>query len=92
MLELGGGRKSPQHFFFNFIFTFLFNESPVEYLRRAFSKEKKVLIPFLLHLYDLIYLNSTKSRLSNKKFTMGPEISLIQNSKINIDVKFQVSI
>ena len=30
------------------------------------------------------YLNSTKSRLSNQKSGMVPEVTLIQNSKIDI--------
>ena len=38
------------------------------------------------------YINSTKSRLSNKKSGMLPEVTLIQNLKIDIVTKFQVSI
>jgi len=49
-------------------------------------------IAVLLHFYDLKYLNLTKSRLSNQKSGMVPEVTLIQNSKINIVTKFQVSI
>jgi hypothetical protein len=44
---------------------------------------------FLLLFY---YIFMKKSRLSNKKSGMVPEVTLIQNSKINIVTKFQVSI
>ena len=44
------------------------------------------------HFYDLKYLNLTKSRLSNQKSGMVLEVTLIQNSTINIITKFQVSI
>ena len=47
---------------------------------------------FLLHFYDLIYLNLTKSRLSNHKSGMVPEATLIPNISMNIVTKFQVSI
>ena len=47
---------------------------------------------FLLNFYDLHYLNSTKSLLSNKKSGMVTEVTLIQNSKMNIVTKFQASI
>ena len=61
---------------------FFFYESQVEYLKKAFTKEKKnfndFFIDVLLHFYDLNYLNSTKSRFSNKKSGMVPEITLIQ--------------
>ena len=49
-------------------------------------------IAVLLHFYDLKYLNSTKSRLSDKKSGMVPKVTLIQNSKINIVTKFKVYI
>ena len=48
-------------------------------------------IAVLLHFYDLIYLNLTKSRLFNQKSGVL-EVTLFQNSKINIVTKFQVSI
>ena len=55
------------------IFTILFYESQVEYLRKSFTKEinfKKsandFFIAVLLHFYDLKYLNLTKSLLSNQ--------------------------
>ena len=51
-----------------------------------------IFLAVLLHFYDLEYLNLTKSRLSNQKSGMVPEVTLIQNSKINIVTKFQVSI
>ena len=53
-------------------------------------KKKKVLISFLLHFYDLNYLNSTKRRLSNQKSVIVPEVTLIQNGQVSIfknDVK-----
>ena len=57
------------------------------------KKERKKVNDFfiavLLHFYDL---NSTKSRLSNQKSGMVPEVTLIQNSKMDIVIKFQVSI
>ena len=43
----------------------------------------------LLQFYDLKYLNLTKSRLSNKKSGMVLQVTLILNSKINIDTKFE---
>ena len=46
----------------------------------------------LLHFYDLKYLTLTKNRLSNQKLDMVLEVTLIQNSKLNIITKFQVSI
>ena len=70
-------------------------ESQVEYLRKAFTKEKNLndfFIAVLLHFYDQNYQNSTKSRLSNKKLDMVPEVTLIQCSKMDIVTKFQVSI
>ena len=48
----------------------------VEYLRKAFTKKRKkeivndIFIAVLLRLYDLNYLISTKSRLSNQKSDM----------------------
>ena len=44
---------------------------------------------FNVMVYDL---NSTKSWLSNQKSGMVPEVTLIQNSKMDIVNKFQVSI
>ena len=49
-------------------------------------------IAVLLHFYDLKYLNLTKSWLSNQKMGMVLEVTQIQNSKMNIVNKFQVSI
>ena len=49
-------------------------------------------IAVLLHFYDLNYLNSTKSRLSNQKSGIVPKVTLIPNVSINIVTKFQVSI
>ena len=49
-------------------------------------------IAILLHFYDLNYLKSTKSRLSNKKLGIVPDVTLTQNSKMDIVIKFQVSI
>ena len=49
-------------------------------------------IAVLLYFYDLKYPNLTKSQLSNKKTGMVLEVTLFQNSKINIVTKFQVSI
>jgi hypothetical protein len=46
----------------------------------------------LLHFYDLNYLKLTKSRLSNQKLGMVPEVTLIPNVSINIVTKFQVFI
>ena len=46
----------------------------------------------LLHFYDLNYLNLTKSRLSNQKTGMVPEVTLIPNVSMNIVTKFKVSI
>ena len=43
----------------------------------------------LLHFYDL---NSTKSRLSNQKSGLVPEVTLIPIVLMNIVTKFQVSI
>ena len=50
-----------------------------------------MLMTFLSHFYNLNYLNSTKSCLSNKKLGMVPEVTLIQNLKMDIVIKFQVS-
>ena len=44
------------------------------------------------YIYDLNYLNSTNSRLSNKKSGVVPEATLIQYSKMDIVTKFQISI
>ena len=55
-------------------------------------KNNDYFIAVLLHFYDLKYLNLTKSRLSNQKSGMVSKVTLIQNSKINIVTKFQVSI
>ena len=58
------------------ILKILFYESQVEYLRKAFTKKRKkeivndIFIAVLLRLYDLNYLISTKSRLSNQKSDM----------------------
>ena len=49
-------------------------------------------IAVLLHFYDLNHLNLTKSRLSNQKSDMVPEVTLIPNVSMNIVTKFQVSI
>ena len=56
-----------------------FYESQEEYLRKAFTKQKKekkfndFFIAVLLHFYDLNYLNSTKSRLSHQKSGRCPK-------------------
>ena len=56
------------------IFTTLFYKSQVEYLRKAFTKDKKKFLSlfyyFLLYLYDLNYLYTTKILLSNQKSGM----------------------
>jgi hypothetical protein len=55
------------------------------------KKKKSVndfFIDVLLHFYDLKYLNSTKSRLSNQKSGMGHKVTLSLNSKMNIVTKF----
>ena len=57
---------------------FFFYESQVEYLKKGKKKFNDFFIDVLLHFYDLNYLNSTKSRFSNKKSGMVPEITLIQ--------------
>ena len=68
------------------------------YLRKALAKEKweknvnNFFIAVLLHYYDLNYLNSTKSQLSNQKLGIVLKVTLIQNSKIYNVTKFQVSI
>ena len=49
-------------------------------------------ILLFFYIYDLKHLNLTKSRLSNQKSGMVPEVTLIQNSKMNIVTKFQVYI
>ena len=49
-------------------------------------------IAVLLHFYHLKYPNLTKSGLSNQKSGMVPQVTLFQNSKINIVTKFEVSI
>ena len=50
------------------------------------------LMSFLLYFYDLNYLNLTKSKLSNQKSGLVPEVTLIPNVLMNIVTKFQVSI
>ena len=57
-----------------------------------FKSANDFFIAVLLHFYDLKHLNLTKSRLSNQKSGIVLEVTLIQNSKINIVTKFQVSI
>ena len=81
------------------LFKILFLWISSRYLRKALTKEKREeksfndpFIALLLHLYDLNYLNSTKSRLSNQKSGMVLQVTLIQNSKMDIVTKFQVSI
>ena len=65
------------------IFKIIFYESQEEYLRKAFTKEKKrkkivndFFIAVSLLFYVLNYL-LTKSRLSNQKSGMVPEVTLI---------------
>ena len=78
------------------IFKIIFYESQEEYLRKEFTKEKErknandFFYCYLIHFYDLNYLNSTKSRLSNQKSGMVPEINF--DSKMDIVTKFQVFI
>ena len=45
-------------------------------------------IAVLLYLYDPKYLNLTKSRLSDQKSGIVPEVTLILNSKMYIITKF----
>ena len=45
-------------------------------------------IAVLLYFYDLNYLNSTKSQLSNPKLGMVPQVTLIQYSKMDTVTKF----
>ena len=78
---------------------FFMNLKYVEYLRKAFTKEffkKKSVNDFfiavLLHFYDIYYLNLTKSRLSNQKSGLVPEVTLCPTVLMNIVTKFQVSI
>ena len=73
------------------IFTIIFYESQVEYLRKSFIKEKNLkksvndfIIAVLLHFYDLNYLNLTKSWLSYQKSGLVPEVNLIPNVLKNI--------
>jgi hypothetical protein len=62
------------------IFTIIFHESQVEYLRKAFTKElKKKNSAYLLLFYDLNYLILTKSWLSNQKSGMVLELTLFPN-------------
>ena len=81
------------------IFTILFHESQVEQLRKSITKEKNgkkstndFFIAVLLHFYDLKYQNLTKNRLSNQNSGIVLDVTLILNSKTNIDTKFQVTI
>jgi hypothetical protein len=72
-----------------------FKKKNYEY--QAFTKEKKqsvndFFIAVLLHFYDLKYINSTKSGLSNQKSSMVLKVTLILNSKMKIVTKFQVHI
>ena len=69
------------------IFTIIFYESQVEYLRiKSLYKREKYkksvndfFIAVLLHFYDLNYLNLTKSQLSNQKSGLVPKVTLIPN-------------
>ena len=81
------------------IFTVLFLWILSRISKKSFYKRKKLkkrvndfFIDVLLHFYDLNYLNSTKSRLSNQNSGMVPEVTLIPNVSNNIVTKFQVSI
>ena len=81
------------------IFTILFLWILSRISKKSLYKRKKwkksvndFFIAVLLHFYGLNYLNSTKSRLSNQKSGMVPEVTLIPNVSINIVTKFQVSI
>ena len=81
------------------LFKILFLWISSRYLRKALIKEKReeknvndFFIAVLLHFHDLNYLILTKSRLSNQKLDMVPEVTLIQNSKMDIVTKFQVYI
>ena len=64
------------------------------YLRNHLQKKKEkkniddFFIAVLLHFYDLNYLYSTKSWLSNKKSGMVPKVTLIQNSKMEIVILY----
>ena len=63
--------------------------------KKSIYKRKKnfnnLFIAVLLHFYDLNNLNSIKSWL-HQKLGMVPKVTLIQNSKMYIITKFQVSI
>ena len=50
-----------------------------DYIRKAFTKKRvnHFFIAVLVHLYDLNYLNSTKSWLSNQNSSMVPKVTLI---------------
>ena len=75
--------------------TIFFYESQVKYFRVKISiyKRKQCSNIFfnavLLLFYDLKYLNSTKSRLSNQNSCMGPEVTLFPISKIKIVTKLR---
>ena len=67
------------------------------YLRKALTKEKKTnvndfFIAVLVHFYNLNYLNSIKSRLSNKKIGHGARSNFDSKFKNGIVTKFKVSI
>ena len=60
--------------------------------RKEHKSANDSFIAVLLLFYDIKYINSTKKRFSNKKFTMMPQVSLIPNLKMNIVTKFQALI
>ena len=72
---------------------FFFNESQVKYSKKGISKRKKSVNDFFIAVLIMFYyLKSNKIRLSNQNSGMVPEVTLFQNSKINIVIKFRVSI
>ena len=63
------------------------------YKKRIYKKKiNYFFIAVLLHFYDINYQNSTKSRMSNQKSGMVPDVTLIHNSKMDIITKFKVFI
>ena len=49
------------------------------YKRKKRKKNNDFFIAVLLYFYDQNYQNSTKSRLSNQKSGMVPDVTLIKN-------------